>query len=625
MQHPGNASEKVLGPGTENHLLTEMETHDLPEDFWSTWNSLDSMAWLEEDIEMPLACLETLQWNPALDGWTDEDPGSEFTHLSERTRGLDSLNLQEIACLDDAAASQACSKPCTVTHSFTADSPARLPQACPGPDSTADQALIAPMQACMADGIAHHQQPAAVNATDQAPTAPTACVSACGIAPHENTVAPASTFRPPAWVEPGFMGGAQRAAAGWVAAATVTEPRHPLVRNRAATEPDQAPAQPRSVAAPDQAHLVLPEVVTEPDLAPRQLATQQLPRLPAERAINKHARCSAQRKRAKLAVRDASADVLLEEKEALEGEVIALLDHHEQLSSDMPAHMQHEEASFTASIVSCLAAAGPAMPPTPSTRPIMAPSQNLRRDPSLEAGPVQCGNRGILWSSIVTFLKLSKPQKDNLAAAYTAHMQWAEALRSKCLNDTAPFQISEQLTGIALQEEGIMQSLTNSCHQVLDKVQLDNLHALAPAGTSAVLALCREVATPSRAPSAATRSSATATVGALPIRRRQGTCRGATQMTEVAQQSLPLVMAAMDGNTIADVVGWPWVPGRLHLALMRGHRPARQTPELWRPHCRQELQRAASARHPIYPRTPRGGLPSTRSKLPRRVSSQPRA
>lgn len=42
-----------------------------------------------------------------------------------------------------------------------------------------------------------------------------------------------------------------------------------------------------------------------------------------------------------------------------------------------------EEASFTASMISCLAAAGPAMPPTPSTKPLMASLQNLRRAPSL--------------------------------------------------------------------------------------------------------------------------------------------------------------------------------------------------------------------------------------------------
>lgn len=70
-----------------------------------------------------------------------------------------------------------------------------------------------------------------------------------------------------------------------------------------------------------------------------------------------------------------------------------------------------------------------------------------------------------MW--LQTFLKLSKPQRDNLAAAYIAHMQWVDALRSKCLSDTAPFQISGQLTGIAMQEQDIMQSLTNSCHQVV--------------------------------------------------------------------------------------------------------------------------------------------------------------
>lgn len=53
------------------------------------------------------------------------------------------------------------------------------------------------------------------------------------------------------------MGGAQRAAA-----AAVMEPNHPLSKNRvAANEPDQVPAQPHAVAAPDA--------------EPRQLAQQQ--------------------------------------------------------------------------------------------------------------------------------------------------------------------------------------------------------------------------------------------------------------------------------------------------------------------------------------------------------------
>ena len=40
-------------------------------------------------------------------------------------------------------------------------------------------------------------------------------------------------------------------------------------------------------------------------------------------------------------MRDASASVLLAEKEALEGQVVALLDQHQQLSLDLPVRMQH--------------------------------------------------------------------------------------------------------------------------------------------------------------------------------------------------------------------------------------------------------------------------------------------
>lgn len=45
--------------------------------------------------------------------------------------------------------------------------------------------------------------------------------------------------------------------------------------------------------------------------------------------------------RAKVAIRDASADVLLEEKAALEAQVADLLKQHERLSSDLPLRMQH--------------------------------------------------------------------------------------------------------------------------------------------------------------------------------------------------------------------------------------------------------------------------------------------
>ena len=57
--------------------------------------------------------------------------------------------------------------------------------------------------------------------------------------------------------------------------------------------------------------------------------------------------------------------------------------------------------------------------------------------------------------------------------------------------------------------------------QVLDKVQLENLHALAPVGSSPVLALCRELAAPSRVPCVGSTAGAVAAVGTPPVRRRQ--------------------------------------------------------------------------------------------------------
>ncbi|CAL8463715.1 g3249 [Coccomyxa elongata] len=184
-----------------------------------------------------------------------------------------------------AAPDQAVCQACAVPDQTAPPAPEQAEcQACPVPDHAA---LIAPEQAeCQACAAPDQAAPAAANqaafqgdvlpehAASAASTAPTACVPASGIArgvpvaPQENTVAPAKTFQPPAWVEPGFMGGAQRAAAGWVAAAAVTEPKHPLSKNQvAANEPDQAPAQPHSMTAPDE--------------APCQLAQQQPPTEPA--------------------------------------------------------------------------------------------------------------------------------------------------------------------------------------------------------------------------------------------------------------------------------------------------------------------------------------------------------
>lgn len=59
---------------------------------------------------------------------------------------------------------------------------------------------------------------------------------------------------------------------------------------------------------------------------------------------------------ARLALADASTDVLLEEKKALEGQVVNLLNHHEQLSSDLPLHMQ--QVRFIPHCVFCLAILG---------------------------------------------------------------------------------------------------------------------------------------------------------------------------------------------------------------------------------------------------------------------------
>ena len=165
----------------------------------------------------------------------------------------------------DEAAAAAASLATFQKHMVPDDAaPAAANQATSQEDVVPDQAAPAvATQATSQEDVAPDQ------AAPVAPTTPTAGVSADGVAggvpvaPRENTIAPADTFMPPAWVEPGFMGGAQRAAAGWWTAPAVILPKDVVSSDRGAAEPSPAPAQPHAVAAPDQ--------------APCQLAPQQPP------------------------------------------------------------------------------------------------------------------------------------------------------------------------------------------------------------------------------------------------------------------------------------------------------------------------------------------------------------
>ncbi|KAK9918141.1 hypothetical protein WJX75_001608 [Coccomyxa subellipsoidea] len=294
------------------------------------------------------------------------------------------------------------------------------------------------------------------------------------------------------------MGGAQRAAAGWVPGELAAEP------NQASSQPQPPPPLPQS---------------------------------PPALNARKPRRDSTARNRAKIAASGMSMGALLGQKAALERELVDLLNRHEELSTDLPWHMHHEEVTFKASIARCMAPASvrvmPVLVPAPNLLQNLMPAPrvvggDLHRpadDASAKdavgitgctlpaathsqvASPDKPSKEGTLWSSILTFLRLSKPQKDKLAAIYGAHVQQLSELRSECISVASKLQgeasvtpslathlACGQLTGIAALEEEIVRGLVTACTQVLNKVQLNNLYALAPSGASAELSLCREVA-----------------------------------------------------------------------------------------------------------------------------------
>ncbi|KAK9918713.1 hypothetical protein WJX75_006214 [Coccomyxa subellipsoidea] len=397
---------------------------------------------------------------------------------------------------------------------------------------------------------------------------------------------PAVTSGPPAWVEPGFLGGAQRAAANWVAAKVEPVPAQPPVQ--------LAPALPRlQPAAMD----------------------------PPKRHMD-----STQRKKAKVAAMGSSVDLLLNRKAVLERELVDLLNRHEELSTDLPWHMQHEEVSFMASIASCMGPAAARQPPR--TQPVQEPSPKLLQDLMLEpsatmtqlykasglfatkplkenvvpsaatngqnASPKQADKGAILWSSIVVFLRLSKAQKDGLAMAYSTHLAQVASLRGECLGIASKLQLMPQgegllkpnlathlvcgqLSGIALHAEHLMQRLTEACCQVLNKVQLNNLRALAPAGASSFLALCQEV-TASRAQSgkaAPTNSTTKGTTSSAPLSKPSKTRSGATgsgHPTAQAPANIALADASGSADIIANILQAAAVPGA---AAAEGNTPAR--------------------------------------------------
>ncbi|CAL8465828.1 g5364 [Coccomyxa elongata] len=151
---------------------------------------------------------------------------------------------------------------------------------------------------------------------------------------------------------------------------------------------------------------------------------------------------------------------------------------------------------------------------------------------------------GPVWSSILTFLRLSKPRRTNLPLPMTSHevvliiIEAEDVLKPNLATHLA----CGHLSGIAKENTNLMFILNRECYEVLSQVQLNNLLALAHAKSVAALGLCREIATTCATSAAAT---AVAPAAGMPLAERRHAARTG-QATEIGSQTekLAQVMAA---------------------------------------------------------------------------------
>ena len=177
-----NREEAPRPDGTED-VQAGTEEHFLAGDIWCLWNVVDGMSWPSEDKDTPLASLDLLPWTLPLDVPADAPGFSSQLHSPS-----------------DQTSSASATLDCHPTP--------------------------APTCAPMLDGSLVPDQ-----AAPALPAVPSAALAA-STPPQELPVASASAFAPPAWMDTQAMGGAQRAAAGWVP-------------NELAAKPNQASSQPQ--------------------------------------------------------------------------------------------------------------------------------------------------------------------------------------------------------------------------------------------------------------------------------------------------------------------------------------------------------------------------------------------
>lgn len=200
-----NREEAPRPEGTED-VQAGTEEHLLGGDMW-LWNVVDDMSWPSEDSDTSLASLDLLPWTLPLD-------------VPSKSPYTDSL-LSEPA--DAPGFSSQLHSPSDQTSSASATldrHPTPAPTCAPnmGGSLTPDQAAPA------------------------LPAAPSAALAA-STPPQVPPVASASAFAPPAWMDTQAMGGAQRAAAGWVPGELAAEP------NQASSQTQPPPPSPQSPPA----------------------------------------------------------------------------------------------------------------------------------------------------------------------------------------------------------------------------------------------------------------------------------------------------------------------------------------------------------------------------------------
>ncbi|CAL8466349.1 g5885 [Coccomyxa elongata] len=334
--------------------------------------------------------------------------------------------------------------------------------------------------------------------------------------------------------------------------------------------PDRLCGMPANTQAP-ATQLAAAAVGARPRLVSRSaLMAVRSPRPPlgrpralgAVQKVRQRQQAYSQRKKVRVAAVHATVEDLLEKLAALQRNVDGLLVRHEELTRERPWHQQHEEVNFMARLASSMPTSAVGCRIETALRSPVGVFQKLMLEPTatvsnlyraagcgvmpasdqshesymtsaLAAQPAWANSAvdsgGIAWSSVLACLRLSKVQKDSLAALYDKHLQYLAAAHQHCLCIASKLQVlptvrgeltdcmwpnmaaclvSSQLSSLAGREAELIADLTTACEKVLSPIQQHNLQALAPAVATDMRALCRELSANCRTPRKAPASNA---------------------------------------------------------------------------------------------------------------------